>query len=105
MQFIKANEVDRNASSEVRYNRGQLARCELTGKLYALRGFRANGDHVWIEVNPSETTSLLLRFRVLKTRPADTFNPHGIMTARAKSKRQMYGRPLAPLNYRMGVRA
>jgi len=102
VKYIKANKVDRNASSEVRYNRGQIARCELTGKLYALRGFRANGDHVWVEVNPSAPRP---RFRVLKTRPADTFNPNGIMTARPKSKRQMYGRPLAPLNYRMGVRA
>ena len=102
MQFVNANEADMNASSEVRYNRGQLARCEVTGKLYSLRGFRANGDHVWVEVNPSAPRP---RFRILKARPADTFNPHGIMTARPKSKRQMYGRPLAPLNYRMGVRA
>jgi hypothetical protein len=100
MRFVKANAVDFNCSTDTRYNRGQIGR-QANGRLYSLRGFRANGDHVWVEVNPSAPRP---RFRVLKARPADTFNPNGIMTARPKSKRQRYGRPLAPLNYRMGVR-
>ena len=102
MRFIKANEVDRNASSEVRYNRGQLARCSITGKLYSLRGFRANGDHVWVEVNPSAPRP---RFRVLKARPQFKRNPYGILTVRGKERRNMSSRPLAPLSYRIGVRA
>jgi len=101
MRFSKANAVDMNASSEVRYNRGQIARCSITGKLYALRGFRAGGDHVWVEVNPSAPRP---RFRVLEARPAVTRNSFGGLTAGGKEKRNLQSRPLAPLNYKMGVR-
>ena len=102
MQFVKANEVDFNCSTNTRYNRGQVGRKE-NGKLYALRGFRADtGDSVWREIS---VDSVKPKGKVLETRPADTFNPYNVMTARAKSRRQMESTPNAPLNYVMGRNA
>jgi hypothetical protein len=114
MQFVNADEVDMNLSTEVRYNLGQMARCAITGKVSALRGFRDNGDHVWIEIDQAINPDVVpqkefkdmnpppandpsrgkyLKYKILDKRPAVTFNPHGVMTARAKGKNPRTSQP------------
>ena len=91
MQFVKANEVDFNCSTSTRYNRGQVGRKKENGKLYALRGFRTDtGANVWVEIS---VDAVKPKGKVLETRPADTFNPHGVMTARAKGKNPRTSQP------------
>ena len=101
MRFTRYQPANRVQQSDGHtYQRGQISETHFNNQrfLHYLNGYR-NGSPVWVLMGHPPK-----RAERPNKRPVVTRNSFGGLTAGGKEKRNLQSRPLAPLNYKMGVR-